>query len=78
MAEKSSSFELKYTTFNEKLRERYASNKEGILNSILYLQVETEIGLVVSGHIDIRYIVMVNFKVSVHHFRTIGGCLDGY
>ncbi|XP_023341799.1 uncharacterized protein C4orf22 homolog isoform X2 [Eurytemora carolleeae] len=38
----------------QSVRERYASNKEGTLNTILYLQIETEKGAVVSGHIDIR------------------------
>lgn len=40
-------------------RERYASNKEGTLNTILYLQIETEKGAVVSGHIDIRYVFIM-------------------
>lgn len=35
-------------------RERYTSNKEGELNSILYLQIQTETENIVAGHIDVR------------------------
>ena len=35
-------------------RERYTANKENELNTILYLQVESERGTVIAGHIDVR------------------------